>query len=265
LLFLAAVAAGALNAVVGGGSFISFPALIFTGVPPIEANATNTAALWPGLVVSAGAYRRELSATRRLMPPLILMALVGGLLGALALLHTPQKTFLRLVPWFLLLATLLFAFSGRINRWIRGRQPHGHGPPPQRAKNGLAGDPGPGGKALVLMSVAQLAISAYVGYFGAGIGILMLAWFGVMGVGGIHEMNGLRTLLVSVSNSVALITFILAGIVLWPQASLMIAGAMLGGYAGAYYARKMDPKLVRGLAILVGATMTAYFFIRAPH
>jgi len=247
LLFLAAVAAGALNAVVGGGSFISFPALIFTGIPPIEANATNTAALWPGLVVSAGAYRRELSATRRLMPPLIVMALVGGLLGALALLHTPQKTFLRLVPWFLLLATLLFVFSARINRWIRGHQPHGHGPH------------------LVLMSLAQLAISAYVGYFGAGIGILMLAWFGVMGVGGIHEMNGLRTLLVSVSNSVALIAFILAGIVLWPQAALMIAGAMLGGYGGAYCARKLDPKLVRGFAILVGATMTAYFFMRAAQ
>lgn len=246
-LFAAALAAGALNSVAGGGGFIAFPALVFTGVPPINANATNTAALWPGTVASTGAYRNVLAGQKRLLAPLIATGLLGGVLGAQVLLRTPQSTFMRLVPWFLLLGTLLFVFSRRITGWLRARTTALHG-----------------SSALAVLGAAalQLIISLYIGYFGAGAGILMLAMFALMGVQSIHTMNGMKTLLASVANGMALLTFILAKAILWPQALLMIVGAVVGGYGGAYYAQKMDPRIVRGIVIVTGFAMSAYFFVR---
>jgi uncharacterized membrane protein YfcA len=249
LLFSAAVIGGLLNSVAGGGSFVSFPMLIFTGMPPINANATNTVALWPGTVASTGAYRKELKgASRRLLVPFMITGLAGGLLGAMTLLKTPQATFMRLVPYLLGGATLLFAASGRINAWIRARSIRQPGPRPPL---GLAGG--------VLL---ELLIAIYVGFFGAGAGILTLALLAVMGMEGIHAMNGLKTLMISTANGVAMITFIVAGAVVWPQALLMVVGAAGGGYAGAYYAQKMDPGHVRLIVILVGVAITAYFFAK---
>ncbi len=246
-LFFAALLAGTLNSVAGGGGFIAFPALIFTGMPPINANATNTAALWPGTVASTGAYRGQFNGdVRKWFLPLVATGAVGGLLGAVVLLNTPQKTFMHLVPWFLLLGTLLFAFSGRITGWLHAR--HGH----------LGGSRG----GVVGAALAQLLIALYIGYFGAGAGILMMAVFALMGVENIHALNGLKTLLASVCNGVALLTFIVARAVIWPQAVLMIAGAALGGYYGAYFAQKMDPRHVRVFAVCVGFAMAGYFFVR---
>ncbi len=244
-LFAAALLAGVLNSVAGGGGFIAFPALVFTGMPPINANATNTAALWPGTVASTGAYRNVLSREdRSLVTPLMVTGLAGGLIGAVVLLKTPQQTFLRLVPWLLLGATLLFCFSRRITLWIRQR-----GSESSRL-NGIAG------------AAVQLVIALYIGYFGAGAGILMLALFALMGVENIHTMNGLKTMMASVCNAVALATFIVARAIVWPQALLMIVGAAIGGYGGAYYAQKLPAERVRQFVIFTGFSMSAYFFVR---
>lgn len=247
ILFAAAVVAGTLNSVAGGGSFISFPTLLFTGVPPIEANATNTVALWPGVVASVGAYRREFAAQLRAVVLLGSVSLVGGLLGALLLLKTPETTFLKVLPWLLLFATLLFTFGRTLTR---------------RVKLALGPTRTPHWFPLVGVCFIQLAIAVYGGFFGGGIGIMMLAGLALLGMENIHAMNALKTLLGSLINGIAVIAFIAAGVVAWPQAILMIAGAILGGYGGAWYAQKIDPRLVRGAVIITGALMTAYFFWR---
>jgi len=248
LLFIAAILGGTLNSVAGGGSFIGFPALIFTGVPPIEANATNTVALWPGSVASVRAYRKELATqNRRLLFVLGITSLVGGVLGAVLLLRTPQSTFVQLIPYLLLLATLLFAFSKPITTLLRRYIPRGD------SLSWLT---------LLVVAFFQLIIAVYGGYFGGGIGILMLATLGLMGMESINEMNAVKTVLQTCINGVAVITFIIAGAVEWPQAILMIAGAIIGGYGGAYYARKIEQRWVRLFVMLVGFSLTLYFFIR---
>lgn len=239
--------AGALNAVAGGGSFITFPALLFTHLPAIPANATNTAAVWPGSVASAVAYRKELHPdARRVLWPLVGMCFVGALLGAHILLHTPPATFVKLIPWLLLSATILFAASDKITSWVRSSENSG-----ARSRAWIVGG-----------FVLQLVIAMYVGYFGAGAGILILALLALMGQRDIHTMNGMKTVLVSVANAVALGTFIVAGIVVWPQALLMVAGSMIGGYGGAAFARKTKQIYVRRAVIVIGLSMSAYFFYR---
>lgn len=247
-LFAAATIAGTLNSVAGGGSFISFPTLLFTGVPPIEANATNTVALWPGVVASVGAYRREFAAQKRAVILLGSVSLLGGLLGALLLLKTPETTFLRVLPWLLLFATLLFTFGRSLTR---------------RIKSALGPRRGPRWLPLAGVGILQLAIAVYGGFFGGGIGIMMLAGLALLGMDNIHAMNALKTLLGSLINGIAVAAFIVAGVVAWPQALLMIAGAVLGGYSGAWYAQKTDPRWVRAAVVATGALMTAYFFFRA--
>ena len=250
-LFLAALIGGSLNSVAGGGSFIAFPALLFTGLGPIAANATNTTALWPGTVASTFAYRNAFDPeARRLLPAMVVTGIIGGVLGAHILLHTPPATFLHLVPWLLLAATLLFVFSGPITTWIKGRA--GHGP---SGKGGA--------RTLFLLTIfLELIVATYVGYFGAGSGILLLALVALLGVENIHAMNGMKTLLVSVMNGVAIVTFILGRVIVWPQAVLMLVGASIGGYGGAYLAQKMNPQYVRWLVIAVGFSLSIYFFIR---
>jgi uncharacterized membrane protein YfcA len=245
-LFAAATLAGALNAVAGGGGFIAFPALIFTGMQPIAANATNTAALWPGTLASTGAYRGAMRGRGKTILPLIISGIIGGAIGAYVLLHTPQRTFMRLVPWFLLFATLLFTFSRRLTEYLRTHAAPIH----DRASSTIGG------------AVIQLIIGLYIGYFGAGAGILMLAMLAVLGETNIHAMNGMKTLLATVANGVALLTFIFNHAVVWPAAGLMIVGAALGGYASAWYAQKLDPRIVRGIVIATGFAMAAYFFVK---
>ncbi len=244
-LFCAAVCAGALNAVAGGGGFIAFPALIFTGMQPIAANATNTAALWPGTVAATGAYRGSIRGHRERLIPLIVTGIIGGVIGAYVLLHTPQRTFMHLVPWFLVTATLLFTFSKHITRFFRSH---------------VAFHDGPG--SVIGGALLQLMIGVYIGYFGAGAGILMLAMLAVLGETDIHAMNGMKTLLATVANGMALLTFIITRTVQWPQALVMVVGASLGGYGAAWYAQRIDPRITRGLVIFTGFAMAAYFFIR---
>jgi uncharacterized membrane protein YfcA len=250
LLFVAAVLGGTLNAVAGGGSFFTFPALVFTRVNSIIANATSTVALWPGSVASMGAYRQELAKQRRdLIIVLTVISLIGGVGGAILLLKTPASTFNALIPYLLLAATLLFAVSPYITAQLRKR---------------TAGKPNTGRislTSLILIGIAQLVIAVYGGYFGGGIGILMLAALAFMGMDNIHEMNAVKTLLASCINGVAVITFIIAGAVLWLQAIVMIIGAIIGGYGGAYYARRIDQKWVRLFVVVVGLALTVYFFI----
>lgn len=248
VLFVSALIGGTLNAVAGGGSFFCFPALLFTGLPAIQANATNTLALWPGSLASTGAYRRELKHQRpAVLIILTVSSLLGGIIGALVLLGTAQDTFVQLVPFLLLLATLLFAVSPYFTGRLRARV----------LEHSTINIP-----TLVLVAGAQFLISIYGGFFGGGIGILMLATLALMGMENIHEMNSVKTLLTVVINGSAMVLFIIRGAILWPQALLMIVGTVLGGYGGAYYARKIDPKHVRIFVICVGILLTAYFFGR---
>lgn len=168
--------------------------------------------------------------------------MVGGAIGAYILLHTPQRLFLDLVPWFLLLATLLFMFSKRVAQFFRQHAAFAHHP--------VAG------------MFLQLVIGTYVGYFGAGAGILMLAMLGLLGETDIHAMNGMKSLIVTLANGMATATFILNHAVLWPQALLMMCGATVGGYGVAWYAQKLDPRVVRGVVIVTGFVMAIYFFLR---
>jgi uncharacterized membrane protein YfcA len=250
VLFIAAMLGGALNSIAGGGSFITFPALFFSGVPPIQANATSTVALWPGSLASVSAYRREIAKQNRVVLLLLVsISLIGGILGAVLLLRTSQSTFVRLIPYLLLLATVLFAVSPFITTHLGKRAP-------------LTKETHISWIRLLGISLLQLIIAIYGGYFGGGIGIMMLASLGIMGMENIHEMNGLKTVLQSCINGVAVITFIIAGAVYWPQAIVMILGAIVGGFSGASIARKLDQRIVRGFVILVGTVMTIYFFVK---
>ena len=247
-LFFAAVIAGTLNAVAGGGTFISFPALMATGMPAVQANATNTVALWPGLAASTGAYLKRLSVPRRLLIPLLLTSVVGGLAGSLLLLKTPQHIFLHLVPWLLLGGTLLFAFGNTI-RAMAG-------------KTSVVNDlQKVSWQVITLTSIAELLVAIYGGYFGAGIGFITLGMLAALGMRDIHAMGAIRTLLAVVINAAAVLIFILARAVFWPHCLVMIAGALAGGWFGAHYAQKADPRKVRRFVIAVGLAISAYYFV----
>jgi uncharacterized membrane protein YfcA len=247
ILFFAAVLAGAINAVAGGGSFVSFPTLLFVGIPPVNANATNTVALWPGQVASIGAYRRQFSnLSRKTMMPLLITALIGGILGGWTLLRTPQTTFLRLVPWLILASTLIFMMSGRVTRWVRSRA---------TSSEHREFSTGRG-------VIFQLLVSFYIGYFGAGAGILILAMLALLGMDEIHSMNALKALLTTISNGMAMLLFIFSHAVYWPETILMVVASMIGGYFGAHMAQKTKPEYVRAIIIAIGFTLTVYFFAR---
>jgi uncharacterized membrane protein YfcA len=242
LLFGTAFIAGGLNAVAGGGSFLTFPTLIFTGMPPIAANATNNPALWLGAIASAGAYRKDLNIQKRNLWILGLTSLIGGALGALLLLYTSPDVFQRLIPYLLLFATLVFTFGDVIKARFQ-LQSETTTPP------------------LLNLALAQFAIAVYGGFFGAGLGILMLATLSFLGIKNMHSMNAFKVFLGSCINGIAIIPFILAGIIVWYQAILMAVEACLGGYLTAHYARQLKPQFIRKFVILVAFTMTAYFFI----
>ena len=242
-LFLAGALGGALNSVAGGGSFIAFPALLFTGVPPIPANATNTIALWTAAAASGGAYRKRLDIPRRVMIPLLAASLAGGLAGALLLLKTPAHTFMRVLPWLTLGATLLFAFGKKLAGGRKSIIEH------EASRTALAG-----------ATLFQLAVAVYGGYFGGGMGIVMLAMLAALGMTDIHAMNAVKSVMGFVINGVAVVTFIVAGAVYWKHGSIMIVGAIAGGYLGAHYAQKMPQTWIRMFVVLVGTGMTVYFF-----
>jgi len=229
--------------VAGGGSFIAFPALLFSGVPPIPANATNTIALWTGAAASGGAYRSRLDIPRRVLIPLLGASLIGGLAGAFLLLKTPAQTFMRVLPWLTLGATLLFAFGRKLASGRKSVVEHETG-----------------GVALAGATLFQLGVGVYGGYFGGGMGIVMLAMLATLGMTDIHAMNALKAVMGSVINGVAVVTFIIARAVYWKQGIVMIVGAIAGGYLGAHYAMKLPQVWIRWFVVAVGTGMTVYFF-----
>jgi uncharacterized protein len=245
-LFVAGALGGAVNAVAGGGSFIAFPALLFTGVPPVPANATNTLALWLGVTASGGAYRSRLNISGRVMIPLVATSVVGGLFGALLLIKTPGQTFLKVLPWLMLGATLLFALGKYFTRKIAA------GISEDASRSAIAG-----------ASVFELFVAVYGGYFGGGMGIMNLAMLAALGMTDIHAMNALKVVLGGVINGVATVTFVVTRAIVWPQAIVMTVGAMLGGYFAAKWAQRLPQQWIRSFVIFVGTGMTIYFFVKA--
>ena len=246
-LFVAAVVAGAINSVAGGGSLISFPSLVAFGQPAILANATNTAALWPGTLSSAVAYRRDTLFHRDLLLTLLVPSMVGGLLGAVVLVITPPELFDHVVPFLVLFATLLFAMRDVIARWTNAAADgEEHVTTAGRAWGFLF----------------QFLVATYGGYFGAGIGILMLGSLSVMGLRDIHRMNGLKTVLGTLINVIAFVFFALKGLVVWNLALLMAVGAVAGGWIGARTARRIDQRWLRAFIIAVGVVVSMWLFVR---
>ena len=240
LLFFAAAIGGALNAVAGGGSFLTLPALIVSGVSPVTANATSTLALWPASVSSTFAYRGDITTTRRWLLVLGLTSLAGGLAGAFLLIRTSDSSFLRLLPWLMLVAAATFTFSNKIRE--------------ATAHTGHAG--------LAIVTVVQFFIAAYGGYFGGGMGIMMLATMALAGMTNIHQMNGLKSFLGVSINGVALALFIYKGAITWKYGLSMAVAATLGAYITAAFARRIETRYVRTFVIVVGWAMTVYFFLR---
>jgi len=240
LITAAAFFAGILNAIAGGGSFLTFPALVYIGIPPVSANATSAVAVFPGYLSSTLGYIEEIKAfDRKQLWLLILMATVGGLAGALLLLITPGELFRGLAPWLLLLATVLFAAGDKISAWIDGQ---GRG----KARS---------------HPFAVLAVSTYGGYFNGGLGIILLALFSAMGFRDINLMNGLKNGLSFLLSAVSVLAFAIAGVVHWPQALVMMLFATIGGFVGARIARKLPRSWVKGFIVTVGALMTVAFFV----
>jgi uncharacterized membrane protein YfcA len=241
-LVLASFLAGALNAMAGGGSFLSFPALLGVGVPPIQANATNTVALWPGQFTSIAAYWQDLKANIQLVLPVCSAALLGGVTGAIVLLHTGQATFMALVPWLLLLASGLFAISAPVSRWLRER----------RVEK----------PSLVPLWISLVVVSFYIGYFGAGAGFLVMSALAVFGIQNINQVNALKVIATCTANGIAVITFIVEKQILWKYCLLMMLAAAIGGYLGARYSRGLNPVVMRSLVVAIGLGMAAYFFFK---
>jgi uncharacterized membrane protein YfcA len=241
LLLLSAVGAGIVNAVAGGGTLLTFPALL-TVVSPIVANGTSTVALVPGSAASAWGYRRELGDLRRWLFLLTPPSLLGGALGAFLVSRLPESSFQAAVPWLILTAAILFLLQPLINRLIRVRE----------------GTPGKWASAGVVLF--QFLVAVYGGYFGAGIGILMLASLGLMGIGNLHRLNALKTLLAFYINGISIVVFVEEGKVNWHYALLMIPAAILGGYGGARLALRFHPGLVRGIVVVIAFALAAHFF-----
>jgi uncharacterized membrane protein YfcA len=245
LLFFAGVFGGILNSIAGGGSFITFPALLLVGVPPISANATNTFASCSGYISGAWAFRRELRECRDELPGFILISLLGGVLGAWLLLRTPEDLFREAIPWLLLFATLLFVFGGKMNIALRSLGArHRHA-----SKLGQ-----------LLLKLLLLGVCLYGGFFNAGLGIIILSYLALAGYTNIHGMNGLKLLISSSVSLIAIVLFISDGVIAWHEGSIMLAGTMLGGYVAAHVSRRMPQQWVRNFVIIASIGITGYFF-----
>jgi uncharacterized membrane protein YfcA len=242
ILLAAGLLAGAMNAAAGGGSFVSIPAMVFVGLPSVAANASSTVALVPGGLASAWAWRHDFRPLQGIpLPMLVMISLGGGLAGALLLLATTERAFDRVLPWLLLVGTLAFAFGRPLGAALRKRYRVGRG----------------------TVLGAQVLLSVYAGYFGGGVGIMMLAVWGLLGELDIKAMSALRTLLVSAANLVAVLCFAIAGPVRWPETLVMLVAGIIGGYLGARLASRMPAAVLRGFVILFSTAMTAVFFWRA--
>jgi uncharacterized membrane protein YfcA len=246
LLLAAGLAGGTVNAIAGGATFFTFPAMLAIGLPPVVANASNTVALWPASLTAAMVERQELWANRDTFKVLVGIGIAGGLVGALLLLFTSNEAFRVLVPFLLLLATVVFAGSGRLLRWLRARRPSTAGP---RLTHPA-----------VLALIGSCAI--YGGYFGAGVGIMMMAGLTLAGIEELHLANALKNLLAAVINGVAVVVFVVSGIVDWPSLLVMLAGALCGGFLGARLARKIPAQALRMVVVTIGSLLTVWYFWR---
>jgi uncharacterized membrane protein YfcA len=248
VIFAAAFIAGMINSVAGGGTLVSFPALIWVGLDPVIANATSTVGIWPGTVGGIFGFRREIGGSGRWMRLLAAPSVVGGVVGALLLLRTPSKTFAMIVPYLILFATILFAAQEPIARRLRGSN--------QEASRAVPHQEGATRRWQAGAVLFQFCVAVYGGYFGAGIGILMLAALSILGLTDIHQMNGLKNFLGLAINGVAALYFVASGAVSWPDAIVMAIGAIVGGYGGAGLARKLGRRFVRRAVIAIGLAMT---------
>ena len=246
-------AAGAVNAIAGVGTFFSFPAMLAVGLPPVVANASNSVALWPGSLSGAWAYRQELARYKRYLVPMGIASFLGGAAGGLLLLAAGDARFAALIPWLLGFATLLFAFSPQLSAALRKWRPA----PRASTTTGQHGSGSPFGWAV------QLVVAIYGGFFGAGMGILMMASLAIGGHEDVQHINALKNLLSAVIYSITILTFIVAGAVSWPHTLVMVVTASLGGYWGARVARNIRGPWLRRVVILVGAALTVYYFAKA--
>jgi uncharacterized protein len=253
-LAVAAAAGGAINAVAGGGTLVTFPTLLFFGTPAIEANATSTLALTLGTSGSIFGFRRYLPDVQPWLWRFIPISIVGSIGGAVWLTHTHERVFSRLVPFLILFATLLFLSQGLVRRLLPSASGltamASAGPTPATMRPHHFWGP-------VLF---QLLVAIYGGYFGAGIGILMLASLAFMGLTNIHEMNTLKTILGSLINLVAAVWFVISGLVNWPKAGVMTVGALAGYFLGAHYSLRIPQKSVRQIITLIGFVLSAITF-----
>jgi uncharacterized membrane protein YfcA len=251
-LTVAAFLAGVLNAVAGGGSFLLFPAMLGMKMLPIQANATNTVALWPGQLTSIAAYRSDIQKNLRLALPMALAGLIGGTGGAIVLLITPQRTFLHLVPWLLLIAATIFALSGPVSRWLEHRKFVRNQTPGAHAPRRLP------------VFLCTIAVCFYIGYFGAGAGFLLITLLSLFGLQDLHEINALKVFSTTMANGIAFVIFVLNGQVVWRYCLLAMVACAIGGYTSASMARRVPQPLLRGLVVFIGLFMAAWFFWRNP-
>ena len=241
LLLAVGAGAGLINSVAGGGSFLTFPALVFLGVPSVIANATSTVALFPGVFASAWAYREDFQRLEKIaLKPAVVVSIGGGIAGALLLLFTTQRTFDAVIPWILLMATTALAFGPKVSRILKNRFRLGSG----------------------TLMFFQFLVAIYGGYFGGAVGFLMLAVWSMAGVRDVHAMNAGRTLLGGVMNAAAVICFVIAGKVWWLQSIVLLVSAVAGGYAGARLARRVNPAIIRIVIIAIAVAVTIAFFVR---
>ena len=245
LLFAAGFVAGLMNAIAGGGTIVTFPALIFAGISSIGANATSTVALLPGTLAGVAGYRRMLPGVWKWIRMFAVVSIAGGLIGAVLLTKTPEPVFDRLVPFLIFFATILFTTRGFFtNRF------------PVEGRRSISP------RWLVIAVTFQTLVSIYGGYFGAGIGILMLASLGLLGFEDIHEMNAVKNVLAFLINAIAAAYFIYKGLIVWPAAGIVAAGAIAGGYSGAHFSQKVPQRAVRFSITAIGLLITAVMFYK---
>jgi uncharacterized membrane protein YfcA len=245
-LSVAAFLAGVLNAVAGGGSFLLFPAMLGMKMLPVQANATNTVALWPGQVTSIAAYWQDIRKNRRLAWPMGLAGFLGGTAGAVVLLNTPQMTFLHLVPWLLLVAASIFAATSPVSRWLSRRKATGSSSakPPR----------------LFYVFLCTIVVCFYIGYFGAGAGFLLITLLSLFGFQDLTEINALKVVATTMANGMAFLIFVIGRQVEWRYCLLAMATCAIGGYTSARFARRIPQPVLRGIVIAIGFSMAAWFF-----
>lgn len=245
-LFLAGVFGGVLNSIAGGGSFITFPALMFVGIPPIIASATNTFASCAGYMSGTYAFRKEIANHKNELFLIIIISFIGGITGAWLLLKTPEAVFREAIPWLLLFATVLFVFGGQINIRLK-KMASNH-----RHASSVGG---------VLLVVMLLAVSTYGGFFNAGLGIITLSYLALAGHTNINAMNGLKLLISSTVSLIAIALFIYNDVIAWYEGSIVLCGTLVGGYVAANVSRQLPQKHIRRFVIVASAATTLYFFI----